>query len=86
MLVFVDADTGSLITDSGRQAVSEDPEGQDFPWHPEPLSTILYSGPLLRGSDEVDSKEALQNKVKAIYFSAHWVRRSLERLILKAML
>jgi len=75
MLVFVDADTGGLITDGGRQAVLENPEGQDFPWHPEPLSTILYSRPLLRGSDEVDCNEALLNKVKAIYFSAHWVCR-----------
>lgn len=73
MLVFVDADSGSLITDNGRQAVTEDPEGKDFPWYPELLSTILYSGPFLRGTDEVDSKEALQNKVKGIYFSAHWV-------------
>jgi len=73
VLVFVDADSGSLITDAGRQAVVEDPKGKSFPWHPEPLSTILYSGPLLRSTDEVDSKEALQNKIKGIYFSAHWV-------------
>jgi len=73
VLVLVDADTGSLITDGGRHAVMEDPEGKDFPWYPEPLSSILYSGPLLKGTDEVDSKEALQNKVKGIYFSAHWV-------------
>jgi len=71
--VLVDADSGGLITDSGRQAVVEDPEGKNFPWYPEPLTTILYSGPLLKGTDEIDSKEALQNKVKGIYFSAHWV-------------
>ena len=72
-LVLVDGDSGSLITDDGRQAVVEDPKGSCFPWYPEPLSTILYSGPLLRGTDEVDSKQVLQNKVKGIYFSAHWV-------------
>jgi len=73
VLVLVDADSGGLITDGGRQAVMEDPEGTNFPWYPELLSTVLYSGPLLRGSDEVDGKVALQNKVKGIYFSAHWV-------------
>ena len=73
VLVFVDADSGTLITDNGRQAVVEDPEGKSFPWYPEPLSSILYSGPLLRCTDEVDSEEVLQNKVKGIYFSAHWV-------------
>jgi len=73
VLVLVDADSGSLITDGGRRAVIEDPEGKSFPWFPEPLSTVLCSGPLLRGTDEVESKQALQNKVKGIYFSAHWV-------------
>jgi len=73
VLVLVDADSGCLITNGGRQAVLGDPEGKTFPWYPESLSSVLYSGPLLRGTDEVDSKEALQNKVKGIYFSAHWV-------------
>jgi len=73
VLLLVDADSGSLITDGGRQAVMDDLEGTNFPWYPELLSTILYSGSLLKGTDEVDGREALQNKVKGIYFSAHWV-------------
>lgn len=73
MLLLVDADSGNLITDGGRQALMDDPEGTNFPWFPELFSTILYSGPLLNGTDEVDSREALHNKVKGIYFSAHWV-------------
>lgn len=81
VLVLIDADSGALITDGARQAVIGDPEGINFPWYPEPLSTILYSGPLLRGANEVDSKEALQHKVTGIYFSAHWVCLSLKRLI-----
>ena len=73
VLLLVDAESGNLITDAGRQAIMDDPEGTNFPWFPELLSSILYSGPLLKGTDEVDSGEALQNKVKGIYFSAHWV-------------
>jgi len=73
VLLLVDADSGSLITDGGRQAVMDDREGTNFPWFPELLSTVLYSGPLLKGTEEMDARDALQNKVKGIYFSAHWV-------------
>jgi len=73
VLLLVDADSGSLITDSGRQAIMDDRKGTNFPWYPERLSTLLYAGPLLKGTDEVDGKDALHNKVKGIYFSAHWV-------------
>jgi nucleoredoxin len=42
-LVIVDAD-GSTITKDGRAAVSGDPEGNDFPWHPKPVFN-LKGGP-----------------------------------------
>merc|ERR1719502_1390860 len=32
-LVILDSD-GSLITTDGRTAISEDPTGEEFPWHP----------------------------------------------------
>lgn len=73
-LVFVDGQTGKLITDSGREKVSKFPDGEGFPWHPVPLSQILTKGKLLKGSEEVDAETALTGKVKGIYFSAHWVR------------
>ena len=29
-----------IITDNGRAAVSSDPEGSEFPWHPKPLDEL----------------------------------------------
>jgi len=40
---IVDKD-GSVITTDGRAAVSGDPTGEDFPWHPKPVSN-LKAGP-----------------------------------------
>jgi len=42
-LVLVDKD-GSTITTEGRAAVSNDPEGVEFPWYPKPVAD-LKSGP-----------------------------------------
>lgn len=73
VLVLIDAESGKVITSSGRKCVVSDPDGKEFPWIPEPLSSILFNGHLLRGSEEVDSKLALTGMVKGLYFSAHWV-------------
>lgn len=71
-LVFIEAETGKLVTSKGREGVGSDPSGKEFPWHPKPFSEII-SGELLRGEDTVQSDEALSGKVKGFYFSAHWV-------------
>jgi nucleoredoxin len=73
VLVLVDAMSGKMITSSGRKCVVNDPEGKEFPWIPEPLNSILFSGHLLKGTGEIDSKLALTGMVKGLYFSAHWV-------------
>jgi len=73
MLVFVDGLTGNLITCNGQESVSDDPEGNDFPWTPKPLSEKL-KGTFLRGETEIVTEEAINGKVKGLYFSAHWVR------------
>ena len=71
-LVLLDGPTGNLITTNGRDALSEDLEGKDFPWGPKSLDEVL-TGELLKGSETCDCKTALDGKVKAFYFSAHWV-------------
>jgi len=38
-LVLLDKD-GSVIDKEGRDAISGDPTGADFPWHPKPVSTV----------------------------------------------
>jgi nucleoredoxin len=42
-LVVIDAD-GSTITKDGRSAISSDPTGESFPWHPKPVYN-LKGGP-----------------------------------------
>ena len=73
LLVIIDAVSGSVITKSGRNCVVDDPDGYEFPWIPDPLTTILSRGKLLNGTKEVSSAEALTGKVKGLYFSAQWV-------------
>jgi len=38
-LVILD-ENDKIITDNGRSAVSADPEGKEFPWHPKPLEEL----------------------------------------------
>jgi len=42
--VVIDPATGKVITEEGRGAVTEDPEGADFPWVPKPLSSVEGAG------------------------------------------
>ena len=71
-LVLVEGPSGKLITVGGRDCLTEDLEGIDFPWRPRKLEEILV-GELLSGSERVDSGTALDGKIKGFYFSAHWV-------------
>eukprot|EP00392_Amoebophrya_sp_AT5.2_P005635 g5644.t1 len=65
------APDGSTITKKGREAVSQDPKGEDFPWYPKSLQQIL-------GSEFLDSEkkplsiDAFAGKKLGLYFSAHW--------------
>ncbi|XP_041378942.1 LOW QUALITY PROTEIN: nucleoredoxin-like [Gigantopelta aegis] len=40
-LVFVNAKTGELIEKSGRSVVTEDPNGENFPWKPETFGDVI---------------------------------------------
>mmetsp|Transcript_22641 Transcript_22641/g.41887 ORF Transcript_22641/g.41887 Transcript_22641/m.41887 type:complete len:425 (+) Transcript_22641:73-1347(+) len=71
-LVIVGED-GKTITTDGRSAVMEDPQGEQFPWHPPSLEDCLR-GPYLSsagGTEPVD-EGALAGKHVGLYFSAHW--------------
>lgn len=41
-LTIID-ENGKVITDNGRSAVSSDPEGKEFPWHPQPIEELTES-------------------------------------------
>lgn len=74
-LVFVDAATGQLITNEGREAISADNFIEKFPYKPVPVDVVAELGALLRKPDgsSAPTSEALAGKdYLAIYFSAHW--------------
>lgn len=70
-LVFLESDNCEVITTDGRNCVTEDPTGADFPWKPKPLKEIL-TGTLKSKAGETTVEEAINNKVVGLYFSAHW--------------
>lgn len=70
-LVILDGATGATITKDGREAVSSDPKGEDFPWKPIPVKEILSSASYLHQDGSVKAVDFSGKKV-GLYFSAHW--------------
>lgn len=70
MLVVLDTD-GSVMSKKGRNLVSSDPEGVNFPWKPKTMSEELGNTFLGQGGATVE-KSAFDGKFIGIYFSAHW--------------
>jgi len=66
-LVILDATDGKVITTDGRSKI-DDLEG--YPWAPKPLSELI--GDSFVGKKGTVGKEAVENKVLGLYFSAHW--------------
>jgi nucleoredoxin len=78
--VILDGATGEVITLEGREAVSNDPKGEELPWHPVPLKELLYGTEFLKGSAEADKDKKVTfnddflkgKEAIGLYFSAHW--------------
>jgi len=71
-LVILDAE-GKTITVDGREAVSSDPTGAEFPWKPVPVKELLGKAKLMTAAGQVTLEDAMANKkALALYFSAHW--------------
>jgi len=72
-LVILD-DSGNVITTDGREAVSEDPTGLEFPWKPAGFWDALGDEFLSGTEGETVSIEDVKTRAKVIglYFSAHW--------------
>jgi nucleoredoxin len=75
-LVFLDGQTGELITDDGRSEISSDKFIENFPYRPQPLSALLPEalGTTLNKPDgtTVATADVLKKPVLGLYFSAHW--------------
>jgi len=71
-LVIVDAE-GKTITTDGREAVSEDPTGEDFPWKADTAALFAGAKVVDKSGNAISLKQAAAGKkALALYFSAHW--------------
>jgi len=86
--VIIDPATGKTINDSGRGAVSADPQGEEFPWHPKPLNhvdtagSILNEAPCLIYLDSTlsDETKSALNQV-ATQYTTKWKQENKEPLV-----
>lgn len=69
-IILLDSD-GNLLNKDGREAISSDPTGEDFPWRQKSLGELLSSAKLVSAAGESSGAD-LMGKVFAFYFSAHW--------------
>ena len=77
-LIFLNAQTGKIITREGREVVNEDPEGEGFPWKPKSVPEVLscMEDKLIdKSGNEYKLSEICKGKYLALYISAHWVSR-----------
>ncbi|XP_063586776.1 nucleoredoxin-like [Penaeus indicus] len=71
-LVLLDSRSGRVITKSGREMVSSDPEALTFPWRPRALGDLLAATSLVDPQGQVVAYDAIKDAYKGLYFSAHW--------------
>jgi nucleoredoxin len=62
---------GTVNTTKARQIVSDDPEGNDFPWKPKTFSELIGDEFVRNNGDKVSFVD-LKGKTLGLYFSAHW--------------
>merc|ERR1712085_117360 len=55
----------------GRTAISQDPQGAEFPWKPKSFDD-LFADATLKGQSGDVKGSSLNGKVFGLYFSAHW--------------
>ena len=72
-LVFLDGNTGKLITADGRSVVSDDKDGSGFPWVPKPLPELVAGKLINNKGEEKDFDADVKGTIFGLYFSAHWV-------------
>jgi len=69
LLFFQD---GKLVSTRGRDEVSSDPDGNNFPWRDLAFSEMLPTAFVRNNGDEVSLASVKSNTVVGLYFSAHW--------------
>ena len=74
VLVLLNGADASVITLNGRSIVTEDENGEDFPWLPLPVLDLLHEGSLIKCSNgnEVDPS-VIDGKIIGLFFGSNWV-------------
>eukprot|EP00298_Acanthocystis_sp_HF-20_P003358 c13721_g1_i1.p1 GENE.c13721_g1_i1~~c13721_g1_i1.p1 ORF type:complete len:427 (+),score=194.87 c13721_g1_i1:27-1283(+) len=68
-LIFVDPETGEVQNANGRSAISSDPEGNEFPWLPKPVTDLAT------GADGINESPSL------IVYGSSLDKQSQEKLV-----
>ena len=68
----MNAKTGELIDKNGRSFVTEDPNGENFPWKPETFGDVIPGAFVNKDGNKI-SWDGCKGKTVGLYFSAHWV-------------
>eukprot|EP00960_Hanusia_phi_P071015 767446-Hanusia_phi.AAC.2 len=71
-LILLKGSTGKVVSTNGRRFISEDPNGEKFPWNPPSLFELLGDKVVDQEGNETDLKEKVTGKTLGLYFSAHW--------------
>jgi nucleoredoxin len=63
---------GELFTKDGREAISQDPTGEEMPWKAASFGDIFADAKLIGPGGTEKKGSALNGSVFGLYFSAHW--------------
>lgn len=69
-LIFIDGKTGKVITKDGRSIVTDDPDGEQFPWKPKPFSEVIADVKFTDWDQKETTWDHLQGKIIGLFFSA----------------
>ena len=71
-LIFINGANCELITNDGRSIVTEDVDGEDFPWLPIPMNELL-DGDFVKVDGTVVPYDTISDNILGILFAAQWV-------------
>ncbi|KAK3084014.1 hypothetical protein FSP39_006734 [Pinctada imbricata] len=71
-LVLLDGETGQTITCEGYSCLTDDKNGDEFPWRRKQFCDVIQGTLLTPERKEVDAMDVLRDKIVGLYFSAHW--------------
>ncbi|XP_078080827.1 nucleoredoxin [Mustelus asterias] len=83
-LIFIEGNTGRIVSRNGHLIIRDDPLGSEFPWGHKSFGEVI-AGSLIKNNGQIVDSSALDGSYIGVYFSAHWCPpcRSLTRLLVE---